>query len=414
LIQAPGAPTSQSTVRYDVVGFADPIYAIQATGGAPVEYYTKNTAGELIKLDGVAQAAAAAAVQGLAPTSGGVTANTTKKEQQVNTEKTVDDQKVKYGENTQQRESVGVLGNLVDLGGATENLNTIAINKPAVITQEKSVETGIIDSTGGVNTYGTVAKSKDTATDGTVTADKTATLTADGIVASDAVTGNSTIVTAEGITTSLINGNGVNGALVLHGGTNSTTQTLDDNGVKFVTTDVNGNVTGTTAIDANGNLTVKGVNVTDAIATNTANIDAEAATRVAADTALNTRVDQEVSDRIAGDAATLASANAYTNTQVANVNSRVNQLNSRVDDVEKTSYRGIAIALAAQQQIPNIGAGQFAVFGGVGHYEGESAGALGLASVFADGRTSVSAAVGFAGGNEVGGRVGVSYVFGGK
>ncbi|MFV5489490.1 YadA C-terminal domain-containing protein [Acinetobacter towneri] len=115
-----------------------------------------------------------------------------------------------------------------------------------------------------------------------------------------------------------------------------------------------------------------------------------------------------------GDAATLASANAYTNTQVANVNSRVNQLNSRVDDVEKTSYRGIAIALAAQQQIPNIGAGQFAVFGGVGHYEGESAGALGVASVFADGRTSVSAALGFAGGNEVGGRVGVSYVFGGK
>ena len=116
----------------------------------------------------------------------------------------------------------------------------------------------------------------------------------------------------------------------------------------------------------------------------------------------------------AGDTATLVSANAYTNTQVANVNSRVNQLNSRVDDVEKTSYRGIAIALAAQQQIPNIGAGQFAVFGGVGHYEGESAGALGVASVFADGRTSVSAALGVAGGSEVGGRVGVSYVFGGK
>ena len=180
------------------------------------------------------------------------------------------------------------------------------------------------------------------------------------------------------------------------------------------------------------------------------NINAEAATRSAADTALNTRVDTEAATRAAadvvlqdninaeaatraaglaaaatdrqairsefanGDVATLASANAYTNTQVANVNSRVNQLNTRVDDVEKTSYRGIAIALAAQQQIPNIGAGQFAVFGGVGHYEGESAGALGVASVFADGRTSVSAAVGFAGGNEVGGRVGVSYVFGGK
>ncbi|WP_180005787.1 YadA-like family protein [Acinetobacter sp. YH12237] len=102
------------------------------------------------------------------------------------------------------------------------------------------------------------------------------------------------------------------------------------------------------------------------------------------------------------------------NTVAAGLNSRVDQLNSRIDDVEKTAYRGVAIALAAQQQIPNIGAGQFAVFGGVGHYEGESAGALGVASVFADGRTSVSAALGFAGGNEVGGRVGVSYVFGGK
>ncbi|WP_257234074.1 YadA C-terminal domain-containing protein [Acinetobacter sp. YH12029] len=102
------------------------------------------------------------------------------------------------------------------------------------------------------------------------------------------------------------------------------------------------------------------------------------------------------------------------NTTAANLNSRVDQLNSRVNEVEETAYRGVAIALAAQQQIPNIGAGQFAVFGGVGHYEGESAGALGVASVFADGRTSLSAAIGVAGGSEVGGRVGLSYVFGGK
>ncbi|WP_257226705.1 MULTISPECIES: YadA C-terminal domain-containing protein [unclassified Acinetobacter] len=102
------------------------------------------------------------------------------------------------------------------------------------------------------------------------------------------------------------------------------------------------------------------------------------------------------------------------NTTAANLNSRVDQLNSRVNEVEEKAYRGVAIALAAQQQIPNIGAGQFAVFGGVGHYEGESAGALGVASVFADGRTSLSAAIGVAGGSEVGGRVGLSYVFGGK
>ncbi|MFC3507742.1 YadA-like family protein [Acinetobacter pseudolwoffii] len=164
---------------------------------------------------------------------------------------------------------------------------------------------------------------------------------------------------------------------------------------------------------------------TESARVNTAIVDGDAATLASANAttastaqtlrteaaAESARVNTAIVD---GDAATLASANAYTNTQVANVNSRMNQLNSRVDDVEKTAYRGIAIALAAQQQIPNIGAGQFAVFGGVGHYEGESAGALGVASVFADGRTSVSAALGFAGGNEVGGRVGVSYVFGGK
>ncbi|MGN5533700.1 YadA C-terminal domain-containing protein [Acinetobacter sp. Lyrl_1] len=125
----------------------------------------------------------------------------------------------------------------------------------------------------------------------------------------------------------------------------------------------------------------------------------------------NNTVVSNVANGVAdSDAANLGQVRSYYN----DVSGRVNQLNSRVDDVEKTSYRGIAIALAAQQQIPNIGAGQFAVFGGVGHYEGESAGALGVASVFADGRTSVSAALGFAGGNEVGGRVGVSYVFGGK
>lgn len=125
-------------------------------------------------------------------------------------------------------------------------------------------------------------------------------------------------------------------------------------------------------------------------------------------------LDQAKKSADAGDVATLASANAFTENAVSGVNNRVNQLNSRISDVEKSAYRGVAIALAAQQQIPNIGAGQFAVFGGVGHYEGESAGALGVASVFADGRTSVSAAIGIAGSDAVGGRVGVSYVFGGK
>ena len=93
---------------------------------------------------------------------------------------------------------------------------------------------------------------------------------------------------------------------------------------------------------------------------------------------------------------------------------RVDQLNNRINSVKETAYSGVAIALAAQQQVPNIGAGQLAVFGGVGHYEGESAGALGLVGVLADGRTSLSAALGVAGSGDVGGRAGVSYVFGAK
>lgn len=98
----------------------------------------------------------------------------------------------------------------------------------------------------------------------------------------------------------------------------------------------------------------------------------------------------------------------------AALSSRMDQMNKRIDDVEKTAYRGVAIAMAAQQAIPNIGAGQTAVFGGVGFYESESAAALGLATVLKDGRTSFSGALGVAGDGEVGGRVGVAYVFGGK
>ena len=89
-------------------------------------------------------------------------------------------------------------------------------------------------------------------------------------------------------------------------------------------------------------------------------------------------------------------------------------LNRRFDDFEAVAYRGIAISLAAQQPVPNMRPGQVAVFGGMGHYEGQSAGALGVTSVLEDGRTSFSGAFGIAGGGELGGRVGISYVFGGK
>lgn len=132
---------------------------------------------------------------------------------------------------------------------------------------------------------------------------------------------------------------------------------------------------------------------------------------------IKTSVDEAVGGATAAIDAKVAEVDvkiAEVDTRLTQFNTTANRLNQRISDVEETAYRGVAIALAAQQQVPNIGAGQFAVFGGVGHYEGESAAALGLASVLADGRTSFSAALGAAGNGEVGGRVGMAYVFGGK
>ena len=120
-----------------------------------------------------------------------------------------------------------------------------------------------------------------------------------------------------------------------------------------------------------------------------------------------------------GEAVTVASATidkkvAEVDSRLTQFNATADRLNSRINDIKETAYSGVAIALAAQQQVPNIGAGQVAVFGGAGHYEGETAGALGLVGVLADGRTSLSGALGVGGSGDVGGRVGVAYVFGGK
>jgi len=92
---------------------------------------------------------------------------------------------------------------------------------------------------------------------------------------------------------------------------------------------------------------------------------------------------------------------------------RVDQLNHRLDRVETTANRGIAISLAASQAIPSLQPGQVAVFGGVGYYEGEAAGAFGAVTSFTD-RLSGSGAFGVADGGKVGGRAGVAYVIGGN
>lgn len=164
-------------------------------------------------------------------------------------------------------------------------------------------------------------------------------------------------------------------------------------------------------------------------ATLQANIDDEAAKRIAGDAAeaaaRTNAINNEAQARISGDAAEAQARsnadialgqriNVQTATRVAEVSrldGRIDQASRRLDDIEKNAYRGVAIALAAQQAIPNIRPGQIALFAGVGHYEGETAGSVGVATSFISNRISLSGAVGFAGGNEVGSRIGLTYLW---
>ncbi|MBD8008111.1 MULTISPECIES: YadA-like family protein [Acinetobacter] len=282
--------------------------------------------------------------------------------------KSVNSNAVVYGESkSTQASATNVLISSAVAGGIFEEGDRFGLGDVGTTTEvsSQSVTTGIVKSEDGKNTYGVVVSQKETGK-----ADKFTEVNADGI--------NTTGV--------------INAADFQIGGVSI---------VQNIQTSV-GEATQEVVAQVETQLAANQTFVTEAVAAVDAGLTAAATDRQAIRAAA-----------VEGDAATLASANAYTDNAVAGFNSRVGQLNSRIDDVEKTSYRGIAIALATQQQIPNIGAGQYAVFGGVGHYEGESAAALGVASVLADGRTSLSAALGF-GGSEVGGRVGVSYVFGGK
>ncbi|VXA56094.1 conserved exported hypothetical protein [Acinetobacter proteolyticus] len=125
-------------------------------------------------------------------------------------------------------------------------------------------------------------------------------------------------------------------------------------------------------------------------------VNAERDARIAGDTALAQRIDAEAATRKA---------------EVNRLDGRLNQASRRLDDIEKSAYRGVAITLAAQQAVPNIRSGQVAVFAGVGHFEGETAGSVGLVTSFFASRVSLSGSVGYAGGNEVGSRIGLSYAF---
>ena len=420
---APSA--NRLTARYDVNGTT--IYETQSNG---VSTYYTITAG--VATEYTDTTVIAALGKTVAPTAGGTTQTQSVLNTTTATVKEVTDKAVTYGEIKTQQDAVTVNGTLNN--GEAINVN-VGTGTPVDINNQ-SVSTGIVDSTGGVNTYGTVAKSKVTAADGTVTSDKNTTLTANGIVVKDTVSGKSTTVNANGITTDeiIVDGTNVKTTLDQHSSDiakntsdiakNTSDIAKNTSDIAKNTSDIAKNTSDITALDTRVTNVAAAANAyTDG------KVEVEKTAREAADTAIRT-------DFAAADAATLTSANGYTDTKAAATltsangytdtksaatlasanaytDGRANQLNTRIDDVQRTAYRGIAISLAAQQAVPSIQPGQVAIFGGVGHYEGETAGSVGVVTAFTD-RLSASGAFGFAGGNEFGGRVGVAYVFGGK
>ncbi len=201
--------------------------------------------------------------------------------------------------------------------------------------------------------------------------------------------------------------------LSLQGGTASTALTLDDRGAQFA--DTQGNPVRVTGV-LNGSSATDAVNFGQLAATHTRMDSTDAAVA-----SLGTRVDQNQAtaqarmDQAQAQVAMLnTSLNQWSSNlslQDARLGQRLDRLDRRVSAVENAAYRGVAIALAAQQPIPHLAPGRVAVYGGLGQYQGATGVSLGLATVMSDQRTAFSAALGMAGG-DMGGRVGLSYVFG--
>lgn len=118
-----------------------------------------------------------------------------------------------------------------------------------------------------------------------------------------------------------------------------------------------------------------------------------------ADLALQAEINDAVYAAKAGDALTLKSANDYTDAQV--------------DTLEKNISGGVAAATALSAvEVSNVKKGEMSVGGGYGYYNGESAGAFGMAMGLSD-NWSVNAGAGVASGDktQVSFRAGTNYKF---
>jgi len=93
-----------------------------------------------------------------------------------------------------------------------------------------------------------------------------------------------------------------------------------------------------------------------------------------------------------GLAATLADAQAYTDDRFEVIGFDLAELDDRVGRLREDAFNGTAAAMALAGIPQTMDAGRSMVGGGVGHYRGETAFAIGLSTSFNDGRAVVKAA----------------------
>lgn len=300
------------------------------------------------------------------------------------TRRDVTNTKVSYGEDTSVQDKTVVQVGVTQQNGSAKDINGNFTNGPSEVVGSHFVDTGVIAVNAGKNIYGVQVKQTVKGQTDQVTTVTAAGIETTGVVKAAGIDAKTFKVDGVDVTEFLKTGVVSEGGVV--GGV---TETQVNTKVEAAKTEAV--TTAVTEAKAYTDTKVEG-------AIKTASADVTATATKAAVAEATAQVEKL-------NKATLASAQSYTD-------AAVNKVSKRLDDVEKTANAGVAIALAAQQAVPNVQPGQVAVFGGVGHYEGETAVSLGAVTSFTD-RISGSGAVGVADGS-FGARVGISYLFGGK
>jgi hypothetical protein len=86
-----------------------------------------------------------------------------------------------------------------------------------------------------------------------------------------------------------------------------------------------------------------------------------------------------------GLSSTMASSNAYTDSQFAILEDRISNLDFDLSDTRRDAFAGTASALAVAGIPQTIEPGKTMIGGAVGHYRGQTAFAIGISSTFAGG-----------------------------